>query len=144
MHAIGEPPLIVCVEPLLIVPLSLSCVLLKEVTYGCSPLKNPMWNLLPFAQLMRHPKKKSSGLSICEWQPSCMCQRAFSLWIGVSSILSARKKKSAPWSVCCVLFPKIKPPSWLLHAAQSCLKNLPSKNILNLPLTNLPKSFNFL
>ena len=121
MRAIGEPPLIVCVEPLLIVSLSLSCVLLKEVTYGCSPLKNPMWNLLPFPQLMRHPKKKSSGLSICEWQPSCMRQRAFSLWNGVSSILSARKKICTMKCVLCVL-PKNKTPLLIIACCSILLE----------------------
>ena len=38
---IGEPPLIVCVEPPPIFP-PLPCVLLKEVAYGRTPLKNPV------------------------------------------------------------------------------------------------------
>ena len=47
----------VCWAPSYSLSLSLKCVLLKEVAYGCSPLKNPMWKLLPFPQLKRHPKK---------------------------------------------------------------------------------------
>ena len=85
-------------------------------------------------------------MPIGEASMMCATRRIFNDSVSIlpcrkSSIVSAREK-SPPSRMCCVLFPKTKPFSWLLCAAGSCLKNLPSKNILNLLLTNLPKSFN--